>query len=131
MYFSVCMSVFKKFRSSHVVIAIIIIIIIRSYARHLQLYNWNHVSRAYNLGVSLWLQCLAHGMFFTMINILYLCVSTFRSMCAVPNMAVFCTSLIPFFTSIVFRCFLNDFEVIYLLVAYRYPYYYHHNHLSS
>jgi len=43
---------------------------------------------------------------------LYLYVSTFRSMCAVPNMAVFCSSLTSFFPGMLLTYFLNDFEIV-------------------
>jgi hypothetical protein len=39
-------------------------------------------------------------------------VSTFRSMCAVPNMAVFCSSLTSWFPGLLFTYFLNDFEMV-------------------
>jgi lipid-A-disaccharide synthase-like uncharacterized protein len=39
-------------------------------------------------------------------------VSTFRSMCAVPNMAVFCSSLTWWFPGMLLTYFLNDFEVV-------------------
>jgi len=42
---------------------------------------------------------------------LYLCVSTFQSICAVPNMAVFCSSLISWFPGMLLAYFLNDFEM--------------------
>jgi hypothetical protein len=43
---------------------------------------------------------------------LYLYVSTFRSMCAVPNMAVICSSLISWFPGMLPVYFLNDFEMV-------------------
>ena len=43
---------------------------------------------------------------------LYLYVSTFRSMCAVPNMAVFCSSLTSCFPGMLLTYFLNDFEMV-------------------
>ena len=43
---------------------------------------------------------------------LYLYVSTFRSMCAVPNMAVFCSSLTSWFPRMLLTYFLNDFEIV-------------------
>ena len=43
---------------------------------------------------------------------LYLYVSTFRSMCAVPNMAVFCSSLTSWFPGMLLTYFLNDFEMV-------------------
>ena len=47
-----------------------------------------------------------------MFNFLYLYISTFRSMCAVPNMAVFCSSLISCFPGMLLRYFLDDFEIV-------------------
>jgi len=43
---------------------------------------------------------------------LYLYVSTFRSMCAVPNMAVFCSSLTSWFPGMLLTYFLNYFEMV-------------------
>jgi len=43
---------------------------------------------------------------------LYLYVSTFRSMCAVPNMAVFCSFLTSWFPGMLLTYFLNDFEMV-------------------
>ena len=43
---------------------------------------------------------------------LYLYVSTFRSMCAVPNMVVFCSSLTSWFPGMLLTYFLNDFEMV-------------------
>jgi hypothetical protein len=43
---------------------------------------------------------------------LYLYVSTFRSMCAVPNMAVFCSSLTSWFPGLLLTYFLNNFEIV-------------------
>jgi len=43
---------------------------------------------------------------------LYLYVSTFRSMCAVPNMTVFCSSLTSWFPGMLLTYFLNDFEMV-------------------
>ena len=49
-------------------------------------------------------------MLFKMLNVLNVYISAFLSLCAVPNITVFCTSLIscfPFLTN-----FLNDFEMV-------------------
>ena len=43
---------------------------------------------------------------------LYLYVNTFRSMCAVPNMAVFCSSLTSWLPGMLLTYFLNDFEIV-------------------
>ena len=46
------------------------------------------------------------------LNILYFYISTFRSMCAVPNMAVFCRSLTSCFPGMLLTYFRNDFEIV-------------------
>ena len=45
-------------------------------------------------------------------NLLYFYISTFRSMCAVPNMAVFCSSLTSCFPGMLLTYFLNDSEIV-------------------
>ena len=44
--------------------------------------------------------------------VLYFYISTFWSMCLVPNMAVFCISLISCLPSVSLRYCLNDFEMV-------------------
>jgi hypothetical protein len=44
--------------------------------------------------------------------LMYFYISTFRSMCAVPNMAVFCSSLTSLLPGTVLTHFLNDFEMV-------------------
>ena len=46
------------------------------------------------------------------LNLLYFYISTFRSMCAVPNMAVFWSSLTSCFPGILLTYFLNYFEIV-------------------
>ena len=48
----------------------------------------------------------------SMLNLLYFYISTFRSMCAVPNMAVFCSSLSSCFPGVLLTYFLNDFDIV-------------------
>jgi len=50
------------------------------------------------------------------LNLLYFYISTFRSMCAVPNMAVFCISLTSCFPGMLLTYFLNDFEIVPVVV---------------
>ena len=50
--------------------------------------------------------------YFPALTPLYLYVSTFRSMCAVPKMAVFCSSLTSWFPGMLLTYFLNDFEMV-------------------
>jgi hypothetical protein len=65
----------------------------------------NYVPREYSVAVIL--------LFLLMVlNISHFYVSTFRSMCAVPNMAVFCSSLTSWFPSMLLRYFLNYFEMV-------------------
>jgi len=45
-------------------------------------------------------------------NLLYFYISTFRSMCAVPIMAVFCSSLTSCFLGMLLMYFLNNFEMV-------------------
>ena len=44
----------------------------------------------------------------SVLNLFYFYISTFRSMCAVPNMAVFCSSLTSCFPGMLLTYFLND-----------------------
>ena len=48
----------------------------------------------------------------SVLNLLYFYTSTFRSMCAVPNMAGFCSSLTSCFPGMLLTYFLNDFEIV-------------------
>jgi hypothetical protein len=66
----------------------------------------------YNVAAILWLQFVVHVMLLPMINVLYLYISTFRSMCAVSNTAFFSTFLVSCFPDMLLRYFLNDFEMV-------------------
>jgi len=55
---------------------------------------------------------MVHVMLFSMLSILFLYISTFRSMLAVLNMAVFCSSLISRFADVLLRYFVNDFGMV-------------------
>ena len=48
----------------------------------------------------------------SVLNLLYFYISTFRSMCAVPNVAVFCSSFTSCFPGMLLTYFLNDFEIV-------------------
>jgi hypothetical protein len=45
--------------------------------------------------------------------LMYFYISTFRSLCAVPNMAVFCSSLTSWFPGMVLTYFPNDYYYYY------------------
>ena len=51
-------------------------------------------------------------MLLRMLIILYFYISTFRDLCALPNMAVFCSSLISCFPGILLGYFLWDFGIV-------------------
>ena len=46
------------------------------------------------------------------LNLLHFYISTFRSRCALPNVAVFCSSLTSCFPGMLLTYFLNDFEIV-------------------
>jgi hypothetical protein len=52
-----------------------------------------------------------------MLNVLYIYISTFRSMCAVPNMAVFCSSLISCFLGMLLRYFVIIIIIIIIIIG--------------
>ena len=68
----------------------------------------NHFSGVYNVVAVLYLQILVHVMLFLMVNVFF--HSTFRSTCAVPIVAFFCSSVVLYFPGMLLRYFLNDFE---------------------
>jgi len=54
-----------------------------------------------------------HGAYLVpVLNLLYFHISTFRIMCAVPNMAVFCSFLTSCFPGMLLTYFLNVFEIV-------------------
>jgi len=57
----------------------------------------NYVSREYSVAAILLLLFMVLISLVPVLNLLYFYISTFRSMCAVPNMAVHCSSLISCF----------------------------------
>ena len=69
----------------------------------------NHVSRQYSVAAILLLLFLVYITLLPMLNLLHIYISTFRSMCAVSNMAVFCSSLTSCFPGVLLRYFVNDF----------------------
>ena len=60
----------------------------------------------------LWLQYVIHVMLFPMMNVLYIHIRTFRSMCSVPFVVAFCSSLVSCLTGIWSGYFLNNTEMV-------------------
>jgi hypothetical protein len=54
---------------------------------------------------------MVHVILFPVLNVSYVYISTFGSMCAVRKMVVFCSSLILCFPVMLLGYFLNDFEI--------------------
>ena len=72
----------------------------------------NYVPREYSVAAILLLLFMVLISLVSVLNLLYIYISTFRSMCAVPNMAVFRSSLISCFPGMLLTYFLNDFEIV-------------------
>jgi len=72
----------------------------------------NHVPREHRVAGILMLLFMALISLVPALTPLYLYVGTFRSMCAVPNMAVFCNSLNSWFPGMFVMYFLNYFEIV-------------------
>ena len=72
----------------------------------------NYVPREYSVSAILPLLFIVSISLVPALALLYFYVRTFRSMCAVPNMAVFCSSLTSWFPGMLLMYFLNDFEMV-------------------
>ena len=96
---------------------IIIIIIISNIISFMQgIYTYipetNYVPREYSVAAILLLLFMVLISLVSILNLLYFYFSTFRSMCAVPNMAVFCSSLTSCCPGTLLTYFLNHFEIV-------------------
>jgi hypothetical protein len=65
----------------------------------------NHVPREHCVAAILMLLFMVRRSLVPALTLLYLYVSIFRSTCAVPNMAVFCSSLASWFPGVVAHVF--------------------------
>jgi len=72
----------------------------------------NYVPREYRVAAILLLLFMVLISLVPVLNLLYFYIGTFRSMCAVPNMAVFWSSLTSCFPGMLLTYFLNDFEIV-------------------
>jgi hypothetical protein len=99
------------------IIIIIIIIIGKDTISFMQgIYTYipetNPVPKQYNVAAILSLLFMVSISLAPALTLMYFYVSTFQTMCAVPNMAVFCSYLTSWFPGMVFTYFLNDFEMV-------------------
>jgi len=72
----------------------------------------NYVPREHSDAAILLLLFMVFISLVSVLNLLYFYISTFRSMCAVPNMAVFWSFLTSCFPGMLLTYFLNDFEIV-------------------
>ena len=96
----------------HIIIIIIIIIIIFLRGIYTYIPQTNYVPREYSVASILLLLFMVLISLVSVLNLLYCYISTFRNMCAVPNMVVFCSSLTSCFPGMLLTYFLNDFEIV-------------------
>ena len=68
----------------------------------------NYVPREYSVTAILLLLLMMLISLVSVLNLLYFYISTFRSVCTVPNMAVFCSSLTSCFPCMLITRFPND-----------------------
>ena len=76
----------------------------------------NYVPREYSVAAVLLLLFMVLISLVSVLNLLYFYISTFRSVCTVPNMAVFCSSVTSCFPGMLLTCFVNDFEIIIIII---------------
>jgi len=82
-------------------------------AGYLYLYSWDkYVLREYSVAAILLLLFMVLISLVSVLNLLYFYISTFRSMCSVPNMTIFWSSLTSCLPDMLFTYFLNDFEIV-------------------
>ena len=74
----------------------------------------NHVPREYSVSAILSLLFMLPILLVPMLALLYFYVSTFRSMCALLNMAVFCSSFTSRFPGMLFMYFCLHISYIFL-----------------
>ena len=71
----------------------------------------NYVPREHSVAAILLLLFMVLISLVPVLNLLYFYISTFRSMCAVPNMAVFYSSLTSCLPGMLLTYFLNYFQI--------------------
>ena len=79
---------------------------------HTHIPETNHFPRGYTVAAILSLLFMVPISLDPALALLFFYVSTFRSMCAVPNVAFFCSSLTSWFPGMSLAYFLNDLEMV-------------------
>jgi hypothetical protein len=98
--------------SSRVINLFIIIIISFIQGIYTYIPETNNVPKEYNVAAILSLLFMAPISLVPALALMYFYISNFQSMCTVPNMAVFCSSLTSIFPGMVLTYFLNDFQMV-------------------
>ena len=98
----------------YIIIIIIIIVVVVSFMQGIYAYipETNYVPREYSVAAILLLLFMVLISLVSVLNLLYFYISTFGSMCALPSMAVFCSSLTSWFPGMLLTYFLNDFDIL-------------------
>ena len=104
--------IFNSFTIKMYIIVIIIIIIIISFMQGIYIFETNYVPVEYSVAAILLLLFIVLISLVSVLNLLYFYISNFRSMCAVPHMAVFWISLTSCFSGMLLAYFLNNFEIV-------------------
>jgi len=106
------MWIFLKCIISSIIIIIIINFIVISFIQGICTYipETNYVPREYSVAAILLLLFMVLISLVSVSNLLYFYISTYRSMCAVLNMAVFCSSLTSCPPGMLLTYFLNDWN---------------------
>jgi len=79
---------------------------------HTHIPETNHFPRGYSVAAILSLLFMVPLCLVSALALLFFYVSTFRSMCTVPSMAVFCSSLTSWLPDMSLTYFLNDLEMV-------------------
>ena len=90
----------------------IIIIISFMQGTYTHIPETNYVPREHGVAAILLFLFMVLISLLPVLKLLYFYISTFRNMCAVPNMAVFCSSLTSWFPGMLLTYFLNVFEIV-------------------
>ena len=79
---------------------------------HTYIPETNYVPREYSVAAILLLLFMVLISLLSVLNLLCFYINTFRSMRAMPNMAVFCSSMTSWIPGMLLTYFLNDFEIV-------------------
>jgi len=96
-----CSRVKFTFTFTSLLLLLLLLLLLSTVMKGIYIYipETNHVYRVHSVAAVLYLQFMVYVMLFSMLNVLQFYISTYRSMCAVLNMAIFCSCFISSFTN--------------------------------